>query len=304
VDKACARACDSCSVRRNCRQRETLSVHHLDFPLDADCRKQGRLLPELRRAQEQRKAMLADRQRQKEYREALHQQYRFLEEYLRSLADRLPRRMERPQVEFRIEVSSRSRSKERTNADICLAFSGSGCRYFLLLCDGMGTGLSAAREGQEAAALLQQMLTAGFPAEHALKTVNSLLVLRGSGGAVTVDLAEVHLDTGHVHMYKWGAAPSWLLSRGKAEKIGTAAPPPGLGMNGPGESVRKLSLRRGEVLILVSDGAEIGEPLRREACRPWPPGELAEWLLRECKDAGEDDATVAVLRLSPRQLSA
>ena len=70
------------------------------------------------------------------------------------------------------------------------------------------------------------------------------------------------------------------------------------------ETVIRLSLRRGEMLILVSDGAEIGEPLRREACRPWPPGELAEWLLRECKDAGEDDATVAVLRLSPRQLSA
>lgn len=304
LDKARSRACDTCSARRSCQQREELSIHHLDFPLDADCRKQGRLLPELRRAQEQRKAMKADRQRQKEYREAMHQQYRFLEEYLRSLADRLPRKAERNQVEFRVEVSARSRGKERSNGDKCLAFSGSGCRYFLLLCDGMGTGLGAAREGQEAASLLRQMLTAGFPAEHALKTVNSLLVLRGSGGAVTVDLAEVHLDTGHVHIYKWGAAPSWLLTRGKAEKIGTAAPPPGLTMNGPGELVRKLSLRRGEILILLSDGAGPGEDLHLSDLAPdWPPGELAAKILERAADAGEDDATAAVLRLSPLNMA-
>lgn len=304
LDRARERACATCSARRSCTQREELSVHHLDFPLDADCRKQGRLLPELRRAQEQRKALEADRQRQKEYRGALHQQYRFLEEYLRSLADRLPRKAERTQVEFRVEVSARSRGKERSNGDKCLAFSGSGCRYFLLLCDGMGTGLGAAREAQEAASLLRQLLTAGFPAEHALKTLNSLLVLRGSGGAVTVDLAEAHLDTGHVHIYKWGAAPSWLLTRGQAEKIGTASPPPGLGINGPGESVRKLSLRRGEVLILLSDGAGAGEELHLSELQPdWPPGELAAKILERAVNIGEDDATAAVLRLSPLNMA-
>ena len=36
------------------------------------------------------------------------------------------------------------------------------------------------------------------------------------------------LDTGHATLYKWGAAPSWLLRRGSAEKIGTATPPPGI----------------------------------------------------------------------------
>ena len=304
LDKARSRACGSCSLRRSCPQREGLSVHHLDAPLEADCRKQGRLLPELRRAQEQRKAMKADRLRRQEYREALQQQYRFLEEYLRALADRLPRRAERQQAEFRVEVSARSRGKERANGDQCLAFSGSGCRYFLLLCDGMGTGLGAAREGQEAASVLRQMLTAGFPPEHALKTVNSLLVLRGFGGAVTVDLVEVHLDTGHVHIYKWGAAPSWMLTRGKAEKIGTAAPPPGLSVNGPGETVRKLSLRRGEVLILLSDGAGAGEDLHLWDLAPdWPPGELAARILDRAADAGEDDATAAVLRLSPLNMT-
>ena len=69
------------------------------------------------------------------------------------------------------------------------------------------------------------------------------------------------------------------------------------------ETVLRLSLRRGEMLILVSDGAEIGECLRHKEFGPLPPGELAEWLLEECKQTGEDDATVAVVRLGHRQLS-
>ena len=97
-------------------------------------------------------------------------------------------------------------------------FAGIGCRYYVLLCDGMGTGLGAAEEGQSAASLLRQMLSAGFPPEHALRSVNSLLALRGRAAAVTIDLAELRLDSGRVTVYKWGAAPSLLLSGTAAEK--------------------------------------------------------------------------------------
>ena len=69
-------------------------------------------------------------------------------------------------MEFRVEAAARSRGKEKANGDQCLAFAGPGCSYFLLLCDGMGTGLGAAQEGQSAAGLLQQMLLSGFPPEH------------------------------------------------------------------------------------------------------------------------------------------
>ena len=73
--------------------------------------------------------------------------------------------------------------------------------------------------GQSAASLLRQMLSAGFPAEHALRSLNSLLALRGGAAAVTVDLVELRLDSGRASVYKWGAAPSLLLFDGMAEKI-------------------------------------------------------------------------------------
>jgi len=164
----------------------------------------------------------------------------------------------------------------------------------------MGTGLGAAREGQEAGGLLRQMLGAGFPPEHALKTVNSLLALKGAAGAVTMDLAEVSLETGIVHIYKWGAAPSWVLTRRGAEKIGTATPPPGIGVETIRMAVEKLSLRRGELLILLSDGVEGEEiPHLSGISADGPPGMVAAKILEQCCGQGEDDATAAVIRLRP-----
>lgn len=304
LDKARDRACSGCSARKVCAERNALTAELLEHPLDARCRKPGRLVPELRRAQDQLRSLKAQRVRQGECRAALVQQYRFLGDFLRSLADRLPRRGERPQVCFRVEVSARSRRKERANGDQCLAFAGPGCGYFVLLCDGMGTGLGAAQDGHTAAALLRQMLTAGFPPEHALESLNSLLALRGGAGAVTVDLAQLQLDTGLARIYKWGAAPSWVLRRSGAEKIGTAAPPPGISVAELREKVEKLSLRRGEVLILLSDGVDGEDALRLSDLTPdAPPGELAAKILERGCGNGEDDATAAVIRLRPTGLA-
>ena len=300
LEKVRSRACETCPARKGCTQRDSLTEALLRTPLEADCRRQGRLIPELRRAEEQRKLLNADRERRREYKTALAQQYRFLSDYLRSLSDSLPRGARPEAAQFRVEVSARTKGKERANGDRCLAFSGSECSYYVLLCDGMGTGLGAAQEGSGAAASLRKMLSAGLPAEHALESLNSLLALRGCAGAVTVDLAELHLDTGHAHLYKWGAAPSLVLSRSGTEKIGTAAAPPGLSASENRMQVQKLSLRRGEVLILLSDGMD-GEGVQDLSILSpdLPPGELAAKLLERGAGTGEDDATAAVIKLRP-----
>ena len=89
-----------------------------------------------------------------------------------------------------------------------------------------------------------------------------------------------------------------------AEKIGTAGPPPGLSVCDGRESVERLSLGRGEVLILTSDGVDGEEALRHVSdASAVPPGELADRLLELGCGELRDDATVAVVRLSPCALS-
>ena len=271
--------------------------------LSIPCKKPGRLILELRRTQEQLRILKADRERQREYRSAVIQQYGFLAQWLQQQSDWLPRRPERLRQRFTAEVAICSAGREAANGDRCISFPASGCRHYVMICDGMGTGPEAAREGRDGARLLRQMLVSGFPPEHALRSLNSLLVLRGRAAAVTVDLAEVHLDSGRVTLYKWGAAPSWLLGE-ETEKIGTATPPPGLSVTEGRETVERLSLRQGQTLILVSDGVDpVGmlDPMGEF----WhlPPGELAAKLLEQGARDRQDDATVAAVRLLPGAVS-
>ena len=310
--RAQERACGGCPCRKSCRERcEMLPRQLLHKPLmdttslPLSCKKPGRLILELRRGQEQLRAMKADRERQGEYRAALVQQYRFLSLLMQQLADQLPRRGEKLRQNFNPEIAMESCAREKANGDRCIWFVGTQCRYYVLLCDGMGTGMGAAQEGQDAASLLRQMLSAGFPAEHALRSVNSLLALRGRAAAVTIDLVELRLDSGRAAVYKWGAAPSLLLYEDMAEKIGTAGPPPGLSVVNGRESVERLSLCRGEVLVLLSDGVD-AEAVRRGIALHGqrPPEELAAEILERGTQDTDDDATVAVIRLVPCDLSA
>ena len=146
------------------------------------------------------------------------------------------------------------------------------------------------------------MLSAGFPAHHALNSLNSLCALRERAAAVTVDLTEIDLDTGKTVLYKWGAAPSYLVSGGSAERIGATVPPPGLWVHQEQESVHRVTLRRNQQLVLVSDGVEELDALRccSEAAGK-APGELAARLLGCARPGRGDDATVVVVDLIPAE---
>lgn len=293
------RACAGCSARSACRDQERITPGMLNHPLDFSCRKTGRVLGELRRGQEQLRELKAQRQQQREYRVSLVQQYQFLGQYLQQLSDQLNHRGERVTVRYRVQVSARGRARERTNGDRCMAFQGTGCRYYVLLCDGMGTGLGAAQEGNTAAETMRQMLLSGFAPEHVFQSINSLLALRGRAGAVTLDLAEIRLDTGRAALFKWGAAPSYILRRAGPEKQGKATPPPGISVGDSRETVTRLSLHRGETLVMASDGADLEGMLRKiDNAQDLHPPDLAAKLVQLCENR-EDDATVAVVRLCP-----
>ena len=307
--KVADRACTACPSRKGCKAAEHIArlpvsvlhqgqIHMDDLPLD--CKKRSRLLTELRRSQDQLRLLYADHQRRQEYRNAVIQQYHFLSEYLQDLADQLPQRTVAKPQRFQPEVAVCSTGKEMANGDRCMWFAGTQLRYYLLLCDGMGTGPAAAEEAKTAGNLLRRLLMAGYPAQYALRSLNSLCALRGKAGTVTLDLAEFRLDTGKVSVYKWGAAPSWLLLSTGPEQIGAGGIPPGMSVTDARETVDNLTMRHGEVLVMLSDGVDAAAALKNTG--PYlqePAGTLAARLLEQGRGDGMDDATVAVIRLDP-----
>ena len=313
VTRAAERACGGCPCRRNCKDARRIAqlpglILHKPLlnpeELPIICRKSGRFLAELHRSQEQLRSIRADRERQREHRAAVIQQYQFLSSYLQELSDQIGRRADSPGAVYEPEVRIYGNRPEADNGDRCSRFAGTMCRYYVLLCDGMGTGLGAIQEGRTAGTILRRLLSAGYPAEYALRSLNSLCALRDRAGAVTVDLAELQLDSGKVVLYKWGAAPSYVVSSAGAEKIGTAGPPPGLSVTDCQESTEQLSLRRGQTLVMVSDG--VGEEDALRCCLDGvgsSPGELATRMLTASTLSGEDDATVVTVRLNTSSIA-
>ena len=310
VMRAAERACGNCPNRKNCKDTQRLGLLPgllLHKPLlqpeelPIICRKSGRFLAELHRSQEQLRSIRADRERQREYRAAVEQQYRFLSDFLRELSDGLSRRTETPNM-FSPRVAVFGNRPEEENGDRCLRFAGTEGRYYVLLCDGMGTGLGAIQEGREAGTILRRLLSVGYPAEYALRSVNSICALRDRAGAVTVDLAEIQLHSGKVTLYKWGAVPSYLMGGFGVERIGAATPPPGLSVTDYQESVDKVSLRRGQLLVMVSDG--IGETEALRCCMNSvgkSPREIATTLLTHAQSGPQDDATVVTISLEQEE---
>ena len=228
---------------------------------------------------------------------ALVQQYGFLSDALRELADRLPM-LQRVVSRRRVQVSARSRGKHRADGDRVIAFSAPCGKFYVLLCDGMGTGSEAARQSRETVGLIRQMLQAGLAPGAALGSVNSQLALTGRGGAVTVDLAELNPESGKVWLYKWGAQPSWLLRRHRGSPVGASGPPPGLGVAQGRESVSHVTLQPTDTLVLISDGI-LPNPNQWSAfAADTPPSALAELIL---KSATPDDATAVVIRMPPKR---
>lgn len=303
VQRAVCDACSGCAARDKCRdsrkmakltgellQKPLLTIEELPIR----CKKGSRMLAQMRKAQEQLRTIQADRQRQREYRDAVIQQYGFLSEYLCALSDRLSRRTDGVAAVYTPVVSVYGNRRGVHNGDRCMEFAGPENQYYIVLCDGMGTGPEAVQEGESGAELLRKLLSCGFPAEHALKSLNSICALRDRAGAVTVDLVQICLNTGKTTIYKWGGVASFLMMPGGAEKLGTTSPPPGLRVADDREVRCGLTLRKGQTLLLVSDGVE--EEGILTLCREnGSPAVVAEELLK--KTLREDDATIVTIRL-------
>lgn len=223
-------------------------------------------------------------------------QYLALERLLAALSRPLPEQA--PRFVPELAVGSAGRAGSEISGDRGSAFRDRRGNYYVLLCDGMGTGMEARVESDRAARLLTAFLESGMEPDAALGLLNGFYVLRKQSSFSTLDLLKLDLRSGMGTLYKWGAAPSYLLRAGAVEKIGTAAPPPGLTAVGRAPGQYELSLREGETLVMVSDGADGEETTRRlTAYTQGSVRDLAACLIAQDQTDAEDDRTAVVVRL-------
>ncbi len=229
----------------------------------------------------------------KESREALAEELKCTAQYLRQAQQGV--RRARAAYLPAVGISTVPREE---NGDRGVCFTANAMCY-VLLCDGMGTGAEASEISGETVRLLRRLLKSGMEAESAMRMVNDMLLLSAQGRFATMDLLAVDLVTADAALYKWGAACSYYRSGENIEKIGTASPPPGVGVGKDhGPQRYELSLRRGEMLLLVSDGAD-GEQAQTilSAFSGDDPRQLAALLIAQSESADDVTAAAVCLRL-------
>ena len=314
-DAVCDKVCLRCSGYLSCWERNAEDTYKnlraaapkflrrgsataADFPTEflANCRQADGFVNAINDELNASLSKLQTRHRREEYRLILSDHYRLLSHLISA---RTPRTAT-GQPRFRPEMGVRAlgRRGSRISGDQGACFTQSGMLY-LLLCDGMGTGPDAAQEAKIAIAILSGFLKAGAQPEEALQLLSGAYIFRGNGCFSTVDLLMLDLSTGTGELFKWGAAPSYLVTRRSVKKIGTATPPPGLGSDSQPDRLW-LSLQKGEKLVLLSDGAYgPATELCLASMTDADPQKIASEVIAQHAADGEDDMSAVVLCLRP-----
>lgn len=192
------------------------------------------------------------------------------------------------------------------NGDVITTFKGEKGEMCMLICDGMGSGREAALTAKVASVFLERMLGAGCPVETALELLNNFTRERRIECFSTVDLLKIDPFSGVASFVKSGAAPSFVLRRGKVFKIESDTAPVGILREVSAKAV-SFDLEPGDTVIMLSDGVLPEEEdsvwlydmmAGREA---WSltPGESARRIVDEAKKhcRRPDDATVGILKI-------
>lgn len=163
-------------------------------------------------------------------------------------------------------------------ADRALTLTSGGGIAYAVLCDGMGSGKSAAAAATLAASVLSDLLSADVGRALALSLLNNAICASEEECSVALDLLSLDLYEGRACFLKSGAAASFVFRDGALFRIRSRTIPLGLLRIVDSEEA-SFEVRAGDMMVLLSDGV-LGE------------NEEGGWL-KEVLAGGGDSATLA-----------
>lgn len=125
----------------------------------------------------------------------------------------------------------------------------------LILSDGMGNGKRAAVDSLMTCFTLRKLIETGFGFNSTLKLLNlSFSIKSKEESLATIDTCTIDLYSGCVKFVKAGATVSYLSIGGKISKYASTSLPIGI-IQGVSFDSKEFKLSRGDVIVMVSDGA-------------------------------------------------
>ena len=182
---------------------------------------------------------------------------------------------------------------------------------YVLLCDGMGSGRSAALTSGPSAVFLERVLSAGVSAETALRMLNHYLRSRAPAEecSTPVDLLAFDLYTGKARFIKSGAAPSVVVRDGRIFHLASHTVPLGI-LQAVDAQVIPFEFKEGDLVLLMSDGISdvddmkggddgwLGELLSTQHAQREPEAVVSTLIAAARSHGSHDDASAVCLRIS------
>ncbi len=212
---------------------------------------------------------------------------------------------------YRVVTGAAQLAKERVSGDSFTVATLKEGKELLVLSDGMGVGKRAFMESRAVVNLLEELLTGGFAKEVALKTINTVLLLRSpSETFATVDLCLVDLYSAETDFVKIGSAPTFIKRGTRVGVVTSSSPPIGI-LNNLETVCERKALRAGDIIVMVTDGV-LDSQRGRDDREVWlsrllaetdeiDPQRISDLIINRALDRARgqpaDDMTVLVARI-------
>lgn len=217
---------------------------------------------------------------------------------------------EKPAFVCRYAVRKLSRYPKEISGDNYYVGEIADGKMLIMIADGMGNGTQASLDSSTLLEAMEELLSAGFEQETAIRIVNAYMSELNKGERfATLDLLLLDLYTGYGSIYKQGAATTYIKRGNWMELVKSTSLPVGVVDGAVCEQCTKKFYHQ-DMIVLVSDGVlesiifENKEDYLRDLLLKTDendPEELVSYIVKEihgmCGNRLQDDATIVACKL-------
>ena len=132
-------------------------------------------------------------------------------------------------------------------------FDGLG-NFYVVMCDGMGTGFYASVSGNMSSKVISNMIRSGIEPKTAISISNSFLISKSNDETLsTVDIFSINLFSGESSFIKAGSASSFIKKGNEVIKVSSDTFPIGI-LTSFNISTTYCKLAKNDIVLVVSDG--------------------------------------------------
>lgn len=331
-ERVTSRVCTDCALFDTCRKQEMYSknmkeiwkvidedgycdVSNMPKNFEKNCRRPERFLSEFLHAYELYKQDALSLGAAKSTRDIMARQYSEISNVIELMSQEIDgsdAECDREMRRYTPKITVRSEPKpgQSVSGDAVIYFEKDN-KFYVILCDGMGSGTGAGHQSRLTARLFEKFLKAGFDKETSLRMINSALMLKADQESFsTVDILEIDTETGECEFLKVGSAQSFIKKKKEIEVISSKSLPVGILENMDAVPM-KSTLSSGDIILMMSDGiSEAGSGILKndwikkllllEKRKPW---EIADLIIvgAKARTRFSDDMTCCVIKIEKRK---